>query len=220
MLILLVEDEAPLARLIERVLREEGYQSHVESRAETALKAATSEPPELVILDLGLPDMDGLALCRRLRDRDLRMPVLMLTARDAVPDRVRGLDAGADDYLVKPFAFEELLARIRALLRRGTQDETIEFADLVIVPSKRTVRRAGRAIELTDQEFRLLELLARHPERVLTRERIIDHVWGYRSSPTSNVVDLYIHYLRQKVDREHDRKLIRTVRAVGYTLRA
>jgi two-component system response regulator MprA len=217
--ILLVEDEAPLARLIDRVLREEGYEPRVETRAQAALAAARAEAPELVILDLGLPDMDGLSLCRLLRDHGLRMPVLMLIARDTVPDRVRGLDAGADDYLVKPFAFEELLARVRVQLRRGVQDESIEVADLIIVPATRAVRRGGRSIDLTDQEFRLLELLARHPEQVLTRERIIDHVWGYGAAPTSNVVDLYIHYLRQKLDRGHERGLIRTVRSVGYSLR-
>jgi two-component system, OmpR family, response regulator MprA len=217
--ILLVEDEAPLARLVQRVLVEEGYEVLVESQAEAALRSARSSLPELVILDLGLPDMDGLSLCRVLRDHGLRMPVLMLTARDTVPDRVLGLDAGADDYLVKPFAFEELLARIRVQLRKATRDESIELADLVIFPNKREVSRAGRGIELTDQEFRLLELLARHPEQVLTRQRIIDHVWGYTAAHSSNVVDLYIHYLRQKVDRGHDRKLIRTVRAVGYSLK-
>jgi two-component system response regulator MprA len=218
--VLLIEDEATLGNLIARVLREEGFQSHVEVTGEQGLESALKEPPDAVILDLSLPELDGLEVCRRMRARGLSMPVIMLTARDAVRERVRGLDAGADDYLTKPFAIDELLARLRAQFRRGHRAEPFQLADLVLESSTHTVTRAGKEINLTAQEFSLLELLMRHPNQVLTRQRILDHVWGYDAAPASNVVDIYIHYLREKVDRPHAQKLIKTVRSVGYTIRA
>ena len=219
--VLVVEDEVPLARLLGRVLTEEGFEPCLEFDGGVALETALRQPPDAVVLDLSLPGLDGLEVCRGMRAAGLTGPVIMLTARDAVPDRVRGLDAGADDYLVKPFAIEELLARLRANLRRRSHDaERLQVADLVLEPGSRRTVRAGREIHLSPQEFGLLELLMRHPGQVLTRQRILDHVWGYAATPSSNVVDIYIHYLRDKVDREPERRLIHTVRSVGYTLRA
>ena len=219
--VLVVEDEVPLARLLGRVLSEEGFDPCLEFDGGAALEAARREPPDAVVLDLSLPGLDGLEVCRRMRAGGLTGPVIILTARDAVPDRVRGLDAGADDYQVKPVAIEELLARLRANLRRRSLDvERLQVGDLVLEPGARRAVRAGREIQLSPQEFGLLELLMRHPGQVLTRQRILDHVWGYAATPSSNVVDIYIHYLRDKVDRGHARRLIHTVRSVGYTLRS
>jgi len=219
-LILLIEDELSLARLLARVLEEEGFRALVETRGDTGLQAAISAAPDAIVLDLTLPVMDGLQVCRELRRRDLRMPVVMLTARDAVPDRVKGLESGADDYLVKPFAIEELVARLRAQLRRaGGAVERLNVSDLVLEPAARSVSRAGRDLALTAQEFDLLEFLMRHRGQVLSRQRILDHVWGYAATPSSNVVDIYIHYLREKVDKGQAVKLIKTVRSVGYVLR-
>ena len=219
-LILLIEDELSLALLLARVLEEEGFRALVETRGDTGLQAAISAAPDAIVLDLTLPVMDGLPVCRELRRRDLRMPVVMLTARDAVPDRVKGLESGADDYLVKPFAIEELVARLRAQLRRaGGAVERLNVTDLVLEPAARSVSRAGRDLALTAQEFDLLEFLMRHRGQVLSRQRILDHVWGYAATPSSNVVDIYIHYLREKVDKGQAVKLIKTVRSVGYVLR-
>jgi DNA-binding response OmpR family regulator len=219
--VLVVEDEPALARFLERVLLEEEFQPLVERRGDTGLRAALEHHPDAVILDLALPGLDGLDVCRELRARGVRVPVILLTARDAVPDRGLGLDGGADDYLVKPFAIEELLARLRSHLRRRlSAPERIQVGDLVLEPATRLVRRGHRQIELTLQEFGLLELLIRHPNQVMTRQRILDHVWGYDARPASNVVDIYIHYLRDKVDRGEDRALIHTVRTLGYVLRA
>lgn len=218
--VLVIEDEVALGRLVTRVLSEEGFQALLELSGDGGLATALEVRPEAVILDLSLPGMDGLEVCRELRARALTMPVIMLTARDAVPDRVRGLDAGADDYVTKPFAIEELLARLRAQLRRGgPSQEVLRVADLTLEPATRAVARGGDEITLTAQEFSLLELLMRHPRQVMTRQRILDHVWGYDASPASNVVDIYIHYLRDKVDRDHEHKLIHTVRSVGYVLK-
>jgi DNA-binding response OmpR family regulator len=218
--VLVIEDEVALGRLVERVLREEGFEPLVEHSGDRGLARALEVRPEAVILDLSLPGLDGLRVCRELRASALTMPVIMLTARDAVAERVRGLDAGADDYVTKPFAIEELLARLRAQLRRGNPaQEVLRTADLTLEPATRIVTRAGKEIALTAQEFALLELLLRHPRQVMTRQRILDHVWGYDAMPASNVVDIYIHYLREKIDRGHDRKLIYTVRSVGYVLR-
>jgi two-component system response regulator MprA len=218
--VLVIEDERGLARLLERVLREEELEPIVELRGDTGLRAALERHPDAIILDLALPGLDGLEVCRELRSRGVRVPVLALTARDTVPDRVRGLDAGADDYLVKPFAVEELLARLRSLLRRsGAVVERLQVADLVLEPETRQVRRGTREIELTVQEFSLLELLMRHPSQVMTRQRILDNVWGYDAQPASNVVEIYIHYLRDKVDRGQERALIHTVRTLGYVVR-
>ncbi|MHB8611262.1 MAG: response regulator transcription factor [Candidatus Dormibacteraceae bacterium] len=218
--VLIIEDELNLSRILARVLEEEGFQALVEYRGDRGLETAVASAPDAVVLDLSLPGMDGLRVCRELRARGLRMPVIMLTARDAVPDRVRGLDQGADDYLVKPFAIEELIARIRAHLRRaGEPAERLVVADLVLEPSARRVRRGGREVNLTAQEFDLLEFLMRHRGQVMSRQRILDHVWGYEAVPVSNIVDIYIHYLRDKVDNSHKAKLIKTVRSVGYVLR-
>ena len=218
--VLIIEDEVNLSRILARVLEEEGFQALVEYRGDSGLQTAVASVPDAVVLDLSLPGIDGLRVCRELRARGLRMPVIMLTARDSVPDRVRGLDHGADDYLVKPFAIEELIARIRAHLRRaGEPAERLVVADLVLEPSARRVRRGGRELSLTAQEFDLLEFLMRHRGQVMSRQRILDHVWGYEAMPVSNVVDIYIHYLRDKVDKSTKAKLIKTVRSVGYVLR-
>jgi DNA-binding response OmpR family regulator len=218
--VLIIEDEVNLSRILARVLEEEGFQALVEYRGDRGLETAVANTPDAVVLDLSLPGLDGLRVCRALRARGLRMPVIMLTARDAVPDRVRGLDYGADDYLVKPFAIEELIARIRAHLRRaGEPAERLVVGDLVLEPTARRVRRGGRELSLTAQEFDLLEFLMRHRGQVMSRQRILDHVWGYEAVPVSNIVDIYIHYLRDKVDNSHKSKLIKTVRSVGYVLR-
>ncbi len=219
--ILLVEDEARVARLVERTLVEGGHRVEVAYDGATGLARAMAGAHELIVLDILLPGTDGLDVCRTLRRRGVRTPILMLTARDAVADRVRGLDAGADDYLVKPFALEELRARVRALERRagdGTE-ESLQVGDLTLDLGRHEARRAGRTIELTAKEFQLLAYLMRAPGRVLTKERIADHVWGYDSEATSNVVEVYIHYLRDKIDRGFPRPRIRTVRGVGYTIK-
>ena len=217
---LVIEDEVSLGKLLVRVLGEEGFDASTETRGDRGLQAAIDSPPDAVVLDLMIPGMDGLEVCRELRRRDLRMPVIILTARDAVPDRVRGLEAGADDYLVKPFAIEELIARLRAQLRRsGVPTERLRVGDLVLEPAARWAQRAGKELDLTAQEFDLLEFLVRHRGQVMSRQRILDHVWGYAATPASNVVDIYVHYLRQKVDSGHDAKLIKTVRSVGYVVR-
>jgi DNA-binding response OmpR family regulator len=216
-----VEDQPALARLLQKVLEEEGFRVTLAYDGPGGRDAAIAEPPDAMILDVGLPGLDGLAVCRAVRARGLRMPVIMLTARDAVPDRVAGLEAGADDYVLKPFAFEELLARLRVHLRRsGVVAGPLRVADLVVDPDAHTAMRAGRPLELSAQEFLLLELLARHVGQVLTRDRILEHVWGYDAEPSSNVVDLYVHYLRRKVDHGFEVPLIHTVRGVGYVLRA
>jgi DNA-binding response OmpR family regulator len=218
--VLVIEDEVNLNRILVRVLEEEGFSALAEYRGDTGLKTAVASAPDAVVLDLSLPGIDGLRVCRELRARGMRMPVIMLTARDAVPDRVRGLDHGADDYLVKPFAIEELIARLRAHLRRaGEPAERTVVGDLVLEPAARRVRRGGRELSLTAQEFDLLEFLMRHRGQVMSRQRILDHVWGYEATPASNIVDIYIHYLRDKVDNGNVAKLIKTVRSVGYVLR-
>ena len=217
--VLVIEDEVNLSRILARVLEEEGFQALVEYRGDSGLETAIASAPDVVVLDLSLPGIDGLHVCRELRARGMRMPVIMLTARDAVPDRVRGLDHGADDYLVKPFAIDELIARIRAHLRRAGEPERLVVGDLILEPTARRVRRGGRELSLTAQEFDLLEFLMRHRGQVMSRQRILDHVWGYEATPLSNIVDIYIHYLRDKVDNGHPAKLIKTVRSVGYVLR-
>ena len=216
---LVIEDDVSLGHMISRILVEEGFQAQVEASGDQGLTAAERERPDAVILDLSLPELDGLVVCRRMRSMGLTMPVIMLTSRDTVPERVRGLEAGADDYLTKPFAIEELLARLRVQFRRGKSSERLQVADLILEPGSRIVTRAGSEINLTAQEFSLLELLMRHRNQVLTRERILDHVWGYDAAPSSNVVDIYIHYLREKIDKGYKAMLIKTVRSVGYVLR-
>ena len=218
----MVEDEARIASLISRTLRLEGYQVEVAANGETALDKALSNPPDLIVLDVMLPDIDGLEVCRQLRMAGCDEPVLMLTAKDAISDRVAGLDAGADDYLVKPFAFDELLARIRALLRRASPPEAdapLEFADLVLDPTTRQARRGEREIELTAKEYDVLELFMRHPRQVLTRDIIYDRIWGYDFGGESNIIEVYVRYLRAKLEAGGEARLIHTLRGVGYVLR-
>jgi DNA-binding response OmpR family regulator len=219
--ILVVEDERRLAQVIRKVLEEEGHTVDVAYDGEDGLAMAMEGSHDVIVLDIMLPGMDGLEVCRALRASRVDSPVLLLTALDAVEDRVRGLDAGADDYLPKPFAFQELLARLRALGRRrvqGREPDKLRTGDLVLHLRRRRTERNGKTIELSPKEFALLEYLMRNEGRVVTRTQILDHVWGYEYSPDSNLVDVYITYLRRKVDRGHQRKLIRTVRGAGYAL--
>jgi DNA-binding response OmpR family regulator len=222
--ILVVEDQQRLAMLLRRVLTEERHTVDVATEGESGFDLAASDTYDLVILDVMLPVMDGIEICREMRAADVHTPVLMLTARGAVEDRVAGLNAGADDYLVKPFAMEELLARVNALLRRRDRDieapAQLHIGDLELDLVRHEVKRGGRIIELTAKEFALLEYLMRHPGQVLTRTQITDHVWRYDLDALSNVVDTYIHYLRDKIDRGFSRNLIKTVRGVGYKIEA
>ncbi len=221
MYILVVEDERRLAQVVRKVLEEEGHTADVAYDGEDGLAMAMDGSHDVIVLDVLLPGIDGFEICRRLRAGGVDTPVLLLTALDAVEDRVRGLDAGADDYLPKPFAFQELLARLRALGRRRVQarePDRLKTDDLVLDLRRRRAERAGKTIELSPKEFALLEFLLRNEGRVVTRSQILDHVWGYDYSPDSNLVDVYVTYLRRKVDRGHDRRLIRTVRGSGYAL--
>lgn len=221
MRVLVVEDEERLARVVRRVLEQEGYQVDVAGDGASAVSLAQQSRYDVMVLDVLLPVMDGFQVCRVLRESGNPVPILMLTALGEVHDRVQGLDTGADDYLVKPFAFDELLARIRALLRRRpevVQETVLRVADLELDLVRHTARRGTREIELTPTEFRLLELLMRHKGQVLTRARIIERVWGYTFDGEASVVDTYVHYLRTKVDKDCPQKLIRTVRGAGYTL--
>jgi DNA-binding response OmpR family regulator len=222
--ILIVEDEQRLAFLLRRVLLEERHTVDLAHDGQRGLDLALSDSYDVVILDVMLPKLDGLEICRQMRAEHILSPVLMLTARGAVEDRVTGLNVGADDYLTKPFAMEELLARINALLRRRDRrfDETNQLSvdDLILDMARHEARRAGRIIELTAKEFALLEYLMRHTGQVLTRTQIIDAVWRYDMEALSNVVDIYIHYLREKIDYGFSRSLIKTVRGVGYKIEA
>ena len=220
MRVLVVEDEPKMAGLLQRGLVEEGYAVDVVATGGDAVWAATENPYDAIVLDVMLPDIDGFEVCRRLRAGDRWAPVLMLTARDAVYDRVNGLDAGADDYLTKPFAFNELFARLRALFRRGAAERpaVLRAADLELDPSTRRVHRGTTPVELTAKEFALLEYLMRRPGEVLTRTQLIEHVWDFGYDGDSNVVDVYIRYLRQKIDRPFGRDTIQTVRGAGYRL--
>jgi len=219
--VLVIEDEARIADFLRRGLTFEGYKVLVAPDGPSGLAVAREQPPDVVILDWMLPGMDGLEVCRRLRAAE-SMPILMLTAKDSVADRVTGLDAGADDYLVKPFAFEELLARLRALLRRSKPaeaTETLKFADLTLDPVAREAKRGERRLILTAKEFDLLELFMRHPRQVLTRETIYDRIWGYDFGGESNIIEVYVRYLRQKTEAGGESRLLQTVRGVGYVLR-
>ncbi|GAC1464342.1 MAG: response regulator transcription factor [Chloroflexota bacterium] len=220
--ILIVEDEQRLAVLLRRVLVEERHTVDMAHDGATGLDLAASDTYDAVILDVMLPEIDGIEVCRRMRADGVQTPVLMLTARGSVDDRVAGLNAGADDYLVKPFAMEELLARVNALLRRRSREidssPELRVGDLSLDLVRHEVRRGTRIIELTAKEFALLDFLMRHPGQVLTRTQIIDHVWRYDLDALSNVVDTYIHYLRDKVDRGFSKALIKTVRGVGYKI--
>jgi two-component system OmpR family response regulator len=218
---LVVEDESKMAALLRRGLQEEGYAVDVAATGEDGAWLGNENDYDVILLDAMLPDIDGFEVCRRLRAAGRWSPVLMLTARDGVQDRVAGLDAGADDYLTKPFSFDELFARIRALLRRGPSERPTILAagDLVLDPAKRRVSRGTAAIDLTPKEFAMLELFLRHPGEALTRTRILEHVWDFAYEGDSNVVDVYVRYLREKVDRPFGRRSIETVRGVGYRLR-
>jgi len=221
--ILVVEDEVRITRFLRQGLTYEGYEVTVAYDGEEALAELREEMPDLVILDVMLPTIDGLEVCRRLRTFS-SVPVLMLTARDAVQDRVIGLDSGADDYLVKPFALDELLARIRALLRRqkAAQDDDVQvfaFADLKSNSATRQVWREEREIQLTAKEYDLLEFFLRHPQQVLTRDQIYEHIWGYDFGGESNIIEVYIRYLRAKLEANGERRLLQTIRGVGYSLR-
>lgn len=220
--ILLIEDEPQIAGFISRGLRREGYHVIETFDGETGLEMAFAELPDIVILDIMLPGIDGLTVCRQIREGGLQTPILMLTAKDAIPDRVAGLEAGADDYLVKPFAFEELLARVRALGRRKApieSDSPLHFADLTLNPSTRMAQRGDRNIELTAKEYELLELFMRHPNQVLTRDQIYNRIWGYDFGGESNIIEVYIRYLRSKLELEDEPRLLHTIRGVGYALR-
>ncbi len=221
MRLLLVEDQIKVARFIQRGLEEEHYAVDVADGGEDALALLRVTPYDLVILDLMLPDISGVEVCRELRYRRSTVPVLMLTARDALEDKVAGLDVGADDYLTKPFAFPEFLARVRALLRRREDVKTtrIEVGDLTIDTATHEVIRAGQSIELASKEYAVLEYLVRRAGQVITRTMILEAVWGYDFDPGSNVVDVYIRYLRRKLDDPYPIKLLETIRGSGYRLR-
>ena len=218
--ILVIEDETRIADLLRRGLTYEGFRVNVAGDGLTGLAKARDDPPDLVILDWMLPGLDGLEVCKRLRAAG-PVPIIMLTAKESVPDRVAGLNAGADDYVVKPFAFDELLARIRAQLRRNQPRvvEVLRFADLTMDTSTREVRRGDRKLELTAKEYDLLELFVRNPRQVLTRDMIFDRIWNYDFGGESNIIEVYVRYLRQKLEAAGEPRLIQTMRGVGYALR-
>src|SRR5579875_1173652 len=221
--ILVVDDEPAVRRALERALRLDKYEVELAEDGEAALDRLSERPVDAVVLDVMMPGVDGLEVCRRMRAAGDKTPVLMLTARDAIDDRVLGLDVGADDYLVKPFALRELQARLRALLRRTGDDgdvvETLRFADLVLDPVAHEVHRGDRLVELSKTEFLLLELFMKHPRQVLTRSTIFENVWGYDFGPTSNALGVYIGYLRRKTEEGGEPRLLHTVRGIGYVLR-
>ena len=228
MRVLVVDDDPAVRDSLRRSLTFNGYQVETAGDGMQALESVNAARPDAMVLDVMMPRLDGLEVCRRLRSTGDDLPILVLTARDAVSDRVSGLDAGADDYLPKPFALEELLARLRALLRRAAQDidaatqqsaAVLKFADLELDPSTRDVRRGDRPISLTRTEFALLELLLAHPRQVLTRSRILEDVWGYDFPTSGNALEVYVGYLRRKTEAEGEPRLIHTVRGVGYVLR-
>jgi two-component system response regulator MprA len=223
MRILVVDDEPAVRGAVERALRLDGHEVALAADGVEAQDELDAVRPDALVLDVLMPRVDGLELCRRMRRNGDRTPVLMLTARDAVSDRVAGLDAGADDYLVKPFALEELLARVRALLRRASPGDPdrrpLGYADLVLDPLSHEVSRGGRAIELTRTEFLLLELFLRHPRQVLTRSVIFENVWGYDFGSSSNSLEVYMGYLRRKTEAAGEPRLLHTVRGVGYVLK-
>jgi two-component system response regulator MprA len=220
--VLVVDDEPAVRRALERALKLDSYDVEMAADGEEALDRLVQSDIDAVILDIAMPRLDGLEVCRRLRTAGDRTPILMLTARDAIDDRVEGLDVGADDYLVKPFALRELQARLRALLRRtgdGLGGEVLRYADLVLDPVAHEVRRGDRVIELSKTEFSLLELFMKHPRQVLSRSAIFEHVWGYDFGPTSNALGVYMGYLRRKTEEGGEPRLLHTIRGVGYVLR-
>jgi heavy metal response regulator len=218
MRILVVEDEKKVASFIKRGLEEEKYEVDTAMDGEEGLKMATEKPYDLIVLDWMLPKKDGLTMVKELREKKTVTPVLMLTAKDSLEDIITGLDSGSDDYLTKPFAFAELLARVRALLRRSEMDKgaEIRFADLRLDPVSHKVWRKDKEVDLTAKEYGLLEYFMRNPNQVLTRTMIADHVWDYTFDTFTNIIDVYVNYLRKKIDREAEKKLIHTVRGVGY----
>lgn len=218
--ILVIEDEDRIRQFLQRGLTYEGYRVDAAQDGRTGLEMARDNPPDLVLLDIMLPGIDGFEVCRRLRAVS-DLPILMLTAKEAIEDRVTGLDAGADDYLVKPFAFDELLARVRALLRRAqpTKPQVYRFVDLELDTGTRQGKRAGKIFDLTAKEYELLELFMRHPRQVLTRDVIFDRVWNYDFGGESNIIEVYVRYLRQKTEQDGLPRLIHTVRGIGYVLR-
>ena len=222
MLILIVEDEHKIAAFIKKGLEIEHYSTEVVHDGNEALEKIEVNDYDLIILDVMLPGIDGFEVAKRVRKNKVMTPILMLTARDGVEDRVKGLDAGADDYLIKPFSFEELLARIRSLLRREKtiQRELLEIADLVLDPATHEVRRGNREIELTSKEYRLLDYMMRQEGRVCTRTMITEHIWGYDFPSKSNIIDVYISRLRNKIDKDGEKKLFYTVRDVDYKLKS
>jgi two-component system OmpR family response regulator len=220
MRILVVEDEPKMAGLLKRGLEQEGYSTDVSLDGVDGLHLATENDYDAVVLDVMLPSLDGVEVCRRMRERGRWAPVLMLTAREGIADRVTGLDAGADDYLTKPFSFEELIARLRALLRRGARERPsiLTVGPIEMNPATRRVERSGAPIVLSPKEYSLLEYFMRHSDEVLSRTRILEHVWDYNYDGGSNVVDVYVGYLRKKIDSPFRSKLFRTVRGAGYLL--
>ncbi|MGO9902059.1 MAG: response regulator transcription factor [Solirubrobacteraceae bacterium] len=220
--ILVVDDEPAVRRALERALRLERYDVDLAADGREALDTLAERAADVVILDVSMPVIDGLEVCRRLRAAGDHTPILMLTARDAIDDRVKGLDVGADDYLVKPFALRELQARLRALLRRASEDsdgEVLRYSDLVLDPVAHEVRRGDRLVDLSKTEFLLLELFMKHPRQVLTRSAIFENVWGYDFGPTSNALGVYMGYLRRKTEEGGEPRLLHTVRGIGYVLR-
>jgi heavy metal response regulator len=222
MRLLVVEDEKKVASFIKQGLEEEGYAVDVTGYGKEGLGMALDRLHDLIILDISLPQMDGLQVLKRLRQQRVNTPVLLLTVRATIEDKVLGLDAGADDYLTKPFAFQELVARVRALLRRRAEAEPalLQAADLILDPAQRIVSRGGEKVELTAKEFALLEYFMRNRGRVLTRTMIIEHVWNYDFDTMTNIIDVYVNYLRKKIDSGREPKLIHTVRGAGYVLKA
>ena len=220
MRVLVVEDAARLRQILVRRLREDGYAVDDTGTGASAVEMAVTSSYDAVLLDLRLPDLDGMEVCARIRQSECWSPILMLTARDTMQDRVRGLDQGADDYLTKPFEFPELLARLRALVRRGRMERpaVLSMADLRVDPASRSVSRGGRDIKLTSKEFALLEYLMRHPGTALSRQRLIDAVWDSSYDGDSNIVDVYVRRLREKIDRPFGRRTVVTVRGVGYRM--
>lgn len=221
MRILVVEDEGKVARFIKKGLEEEGYVVDTAFSGEEGLSYGLGREYQVIVLDINLPGLDGISVLRRLRDRKVKVPVLLLTVRATIEDKVLGLDQGADDYLAKPFAFEELLARIRALARRSLETEpaTLKVADLTLDPVTHSVRRGSEQIELTPKEYALLSFFMRNQGRVLSRTMIAEHVWGYDFDTETNVIDVYVNYLRKKIESTHTRKLIHTVRGIGYVMK-
>jgi two-component system OmpR family response regulator len=221
MRLLVIEDTPKMASLLRRGLMEEGYAVDVVTNGVDGVWLATEESFDAIVLDVVLPDIDGFEVCRRLRGANRWAPLLMLTARDDVSDRVRGLDAGADDYLTKPFAFEELFARVRSLVRRGPHERSpvLEVGDLVLDPAEHTVRRGDERVDLTPKEFALLQYFMQRPREALSRAQLLEHVWDFAFDGDPNIVDVYIGYLRDKVDRPFRRASLETVRGVGYRLR-